>query len=92
MYNKNIECSLQILNEEKNFTKYYELEEDYIKAHAVSNYGLIVEKDLYALDDFIQEIIIDIWMYSTANRIKAEEYGNTIKKLVANTIKRINES
>lgn len=92
MYNKNIECSLQILNEEKNFTKYYELEEDYIKAHAVSNYGSIVEKDLYALDDFIQEIIIDIWMYSTANRIKAEEYGNTIKKLVANTIKRINES
>lgn len=92
MYNKNIEYSLQILNDEKNFTKYYELEENYIKAHAISNYGSIVEKNLYALEDFIQEIVIDIWMHSSTNRIKVEEYANTIKNIVSNTIKRINKS
>lgn len=92
MYNRNKEYSLQILNKEKNFTKYYELEKDYIKAHAISNYNLIIEKNLYALEDFIQEIVIDIWIYSSTNCIKLEEYANTIRNLVTKTIQRINKS
>ena len=91
MDNRNVEYSLQILNEEKDFDKYYELEKDFIKAHAIANYDYIIEKNIYDIEDFIQEITIDIWVYSLNNIIEKNKYGNTIKNLVAKTIKKINK-
>lgn len=82
------------IKEYESFNLFYDFSQNKIKALANKKYKDIIKKDLYSIEDLIQEIWLQLLLQLTSKELKVSclvEFNNYLNDTVNTVLAKINE-